>query len=48
MWRIFENYPEALKNVAGVSERCWGAVKLTGKTHMPSVLLPRVQTAEKR
>jgi error-prone DNA polymerase len=48
MWRIFVDYPEALKNAAAVAERCAGAVRLTGKTHMPSVLLPERETTKKR
>lgn len=47
MRKLFEDYPEALKNVAEVSERCSGAVRLTGKTHMPSVLLPEGETPKK-
>jgi error-prone DNA polymerase len=48
MRRGFEDYPEALDNVAGVSERCSGAVRLTGKTHMPTVLSPEGETPKKR
>ena len=46
--RLFEDYPGALKNAAAVAERCAGAVRLTGKTHMPSVLLPEGETTKKR
>ncbi len=48
MRRIFGDYPEALKNAAAVAERCAGAVRLTGKTHVPSVLLPEGETTKKR
>lgn len=48
MERFFEDYPEALKNAAEVAERCSGAVKLRGKTHMPTVLLPEGETPKKR
>jgi error-prone DNA polymerase len=46
--RLFENYPEALKNAAEVAERCSGAVELTGNTHMPTVLLSEGETPKKR
>lgn len=48
MEELFGDYPEALKNAAAVSERCSGAVKLRGKTHIPSVLLPEGETPKKR
>ena len=48
MEKLFEDYPEALRNVAAVSERCSGAVRLTGKVHVPTVLLPRGESPEKR
>jgi error-prone DNA polymerase len=48
MERLFEDYPEALKNAAAVAERCAGAVSLTGKTHMPTTLLPEGEAPEKR
>ena len=48
MERLFGDYSEALKNAAAVSERCLGAVRLVGKTHMPSVLLPKGETPMKR
>jgi error-prone DNA polymerase len=48
MEKIFENYPETLKNAAVVSERCSGAVVLAGKTHMPTVLLPEGETPKKK
>jgi error-prone DNA polymerase len=48
MKRLFEDYPEALKNVAEVSERCSGVMRLAGKPHMPSVLLPEGETPKKK
>ena len=48
MKRLFEDYLGALKNAVAVSQRCTGAVRLTGKTHMPSVLLPEGETTKKR
>ena len=48
MERLFGDYPEALKNAATVAERCSGAVRLSGKTHMPSVLLLEGETPKKR
>ncbi len=44
MKRLFENYPEALGSVAEVAERCSGAVRLTGRVHMPTALLTGVPT----
>ena len=48
MERLFNDYPEALKNAAAVAERCAGAVRLTGKTHMPTAILPEEETPKKR
>ena len=48
MGKLFEDYPEALLSVRSVSERCSGTVRLTGKLHMPSVLLPKGETSKKR
>jgi error-prone DNA polymerase len=48
MERLFEDYLGALKNAAAVSQRCAGAARLSGKTHMPSVLLPEGETPKKR
>jgi error-prone DNA polymerase len=39
MRKLFADYPEALENVAAVSERCSGAVGLAGKTHRPAARL---------
>ena len=47
MARLFKDYPEALKNATAVAERCAGAVRLGGKTHMPSVLSPQGETPKK-
>jgi error-prone DNA polymerase len=47
MRRLFEGYPDALANVADVVRRCAGAVKLTGKVHMPAAILPSGKTAGK-
>jgi error-prone DNA polymerase len=40
MLRLFGGYPDALHNAAAVDERCAGAVRLSGKVHMPAALLP--------
>jgi error-prone DNA polymerase len=48
MERLFEDYPEALKNEAAVAERCAGAMRLRGNTHMPTTLLPEGETPKKR
>jgi len=37
MHRLFADYPEALGNVKAVTERCAGAVRLSGEVHMPVV-----------
>jgi error-prone DNA polymerase len=37
MKRLFEDYPEALKNTAAVAERCAGAVRLSREVHMPAM-----------
>jgi DNA-directed DNA polymerase III PolC len=39
MRKLFADYPEALENVAAVSERCSGAVGLAGKPHRPGARL---------
>jgi error-prone DNA polymerase len=36
MNKLFEDYPQALKNFASVVDRCAGAIKLTGEVHMPT------------
>jgi error-prone DNA polymerase len=48
MERLFEDYPEALKNAAEVAERCSGAVSLGGETHMPTAHLPEGETPKKK
>jgi error-prone DNA polymerase len=48
MCRLFRDYPEALRNAASVSERCAGAVKLTGEIQLPSARLQRGETPEGR
>jgi len=48
MEQLFENYLGALNNAVAVSQRCAGAVRLSGKMHMPSVLLPEGETPKKR
>src|ERR671911_1285747 len=45
--RLFEGYPDALANVADVARRCAGAVKLSGRVHMPAAILPSGKTAGK-
>src|SRR5215213_9800312 len=45
--RLFEGYPDALANVADVARWCAGAVKLSGKVHMPAAILPTGKTAGK-
>jgi error-prone DNA polymerase len=47
MQRLFEDYPEALKNAAEVAERSSGAVSLSRETHMPTALLPEGETPKK-
>ncbi len=46
MARVFGDRPEALRNAAGVAERCAGSVRLTGEVHVPGVLLPSGATPE--
>jgi DNA-directed DNA polymerase III PolC len=48
MWQLFADYPEALKNVAAVSERCSGAVGLTGESHPPAARLPRGEEPDRK
>ncbi|MCA1716757.1 MAG: PHP domain-containing protein [Actinobacteria bacterium] len=36
MRQVFADYPEALRNVAAIVDRCAGAVRLSGKVHMPA------------
>lgn len=48
MGQLFRDYPEALSNAADVAERCGGAVKLDGETHMPSARLPPGVSAGRR
>jgi error-prone DNA polymerase len=48
MRRLFEDYPEAIKSMKEVSERCSETVRLTGKIHIPTVSLPEGETPEKR
>jgi error-prone DNA polymerase len=36
MEKLFEDYPEALRNAALVAERCAGTVRLTGEVHVPT------------
>ncbi len=48
MERLFGDRPEALRNAAGVAERCAGAVRLGGVVHMPGIRLPGGETAERR
>jgi error-prone DNA polymerase len=38
MEELFRDHPAALRNVEAVSERCSGAVRLTGTIHTPTVL----------
>ena len=38
MKELFRDHPEALRNAEAVSERCSGAVRLTGTIHTPTVL----------
>jgi error-prone DNA polymerase len=45
--RLFEGYPDALENVADIARWCAGAVKLSGKVHMPAAILPSGKTAGK-
>ena len=48
MRRLFEDYPDALRNTAKIAERCAGAVKLDGQMHMPSARLPEGVSAGRR
>ena len=45
MRRLFADYPEALRNVAAVAERCAGVVDLSGRTHMPAAGVSRDSSA---
>ena len=47
MERLFGDRPEALRNAAGVAERCAGTVRLGGVVHMPGIRLPGGETAER-
>ena len=47
MHRLFADYPEALGNVKAVTERCAGAVRLSGEVHMPVVRTGRGESAER-
>src|SRR5918997_776186 len=47
MLRPFGGYPDALHNAAAVDERCAGAVRLSGKVHMPAAILPPGKSAER-
>ena len=48
MHKLFEDYPEALKNVLEMAERCEGRVRLTGSIHMPSIIGPGREPPEKK
>jgi error-prone DNA polymerase len=48
MTKLFEDYPEALKNVMEVAERCSGTVELAGEVHMPNVVFPSGEPPGKR
>jgi error-prone DNA polymerase len=48
MRRLFADYPEALESVAAVSERCSGAVGLTGGIHQPAARLPRGEDPDRK
>ena len=48
MEELFHDYPEALKNVGEISERCSGTVRLTGTVHTPTVLPAGGETPEER
>ena len=47
MRQVFADYPEALRNVAAIVDRCAGAVMLSGKVHMPAAHPDRGESAEK-
>jgi error-prone DNA polymerase len=48
MEKLFKNYPEGLRTVGVVSERCAGSVRHSGEVFMPSVRLSGGETAEKK
>lgn len=48
MSRLFADYPEALRSVAAVAERCAGSVTLAGEVHVPTVRPPGGETPERR
>ena len=48
MAKLFRDYPNALRNAVALSERCAGAVRLSGEVHMPGVRLPNGETPEKK
>jgi error-prone DNA polymerase len=48
MEALFDDRPEALRNAAAVTERCAGAVDLTGEIHVPSARLSKGATPEGR
>ena len=48
MAKLFRDYPDALGNVAEISGRCAGAVKLSGQIHMPAARLPEGVSAGRR
>jgi error-prone DNA polymerase len=45
MLRLFASYPDALLGAAAVAERCAGAVRLSGRVHMPAAVLPPGKSA---
>jgi error-prone DNA polymerase len=47
MRSLFRGYPDALTNAAAVAEQCAGMVKLSGKVHVPAVILPSGKKAGK-
>ena len=48
MTKLFRDYPDALRNAAAISERCAGAVRLSGEVHMPGVRLPNGEAPERK
>ncbi|MBA2345173.1 MAG: DNA polymerase III subunit alpha [Rubrobacter sp.] len=48
MQKLFEDYPQALKNAALVARRCAGAVQLTGEVRVPTARFPGDEPPEER
>jgi error-prone DNA polymerase len=48
MEKLFEGYPEALRNTALVAKRCAGKIRLAGAIHMPAARVEGGEGAERK